>query len=376
MQYRKYGSTGIDVSVIGMGGMRFPQDDFEKSAQIIKNAYDAGINYFDTAPGYGKSEDVYGVALKEMQKTRKEKPFYVATKTFKSKPDEVRKELETSLERMNLEWIDFYHVWCVMTPRNLKERINDGVLDAFRKLKEEGLVKHICISTHMTGDEIAQTLKDYPFEGVLLGYSAMNFAYREAGISAAAELNKGVVVMNPLGGGIIPSYPEKFEFVKTQKDESVVDGALRFLLNDERISTLLVGISTQQELSDALEAFNGFKPISPEAIKKIRQSLKDSFNEMCTNCGYCNICPNKIPTPRLMEAYNHYILSEKPQNMLDRLKWHWALPINSDVFDKCIECGACERKCTQKLPIIERLNFIRDEVHKARKKAEEEKQEK
>jgi predicted aldo/keto reductase-like oxidoreductase len=182
--------------------------------------------------------------------------------------------------------------------------------------------------------------------------------------------------MNPLGGGIIPSYPDKFEFVKTQKDESVTEGALRFLLNDKRISTLLVGIANEKELTEALQALDGFNPISSETIEKIRSSLKESFNEMCTNCGYCNICPHKIPTPKLMEAFNHFILSGEPQKMLDRLKWHWDLPIDCDVFDKCIECGACESKCTQKLPIIERLNFIRQEVHKARKKAEEEKQKK
>jgi len=79
MIYKIHKSTGIELSALGFGGMRFGNpDDPEKSGALVKAAYDAGINYFDTAIGYGKSEELFGVALKEMLKTRAEKPFYVS----------------------------------------------------------------------------------------------------------------------------------------------------------------------------------------------------------------------------------------------------------------------------------------------------------
>jgi len=201
MIYRTYGSTGIKVSAIGFGGMRFDEKNLDSCAALVKAAYDADINYFDTAPGYGESEKIFGAAFKQMKKSRSHRPFCVSTKSMKAEPQQVRKDLETSLKRMNLDYIDFYHFWYVLSFDEYHRRKANGVLKEFERLKNEGLIRHICVSTHMTGPDIGKMLRDYPFEGVLLGYSVMNFAYREAALVTAAKLNLGVVVMNPLGGG-------------------------------------------------------------------------------------------------------------------------------------------------------------------------------
>jgi uncharacterized protein len=366
MIYNTYGSTDIKVSAIGFGGMRFPnQDDVDACASLVKAAYDADINYFDTAIGYGKSEELFGVAIKQMAKTRKQKPFFIATKTMQTDPAEVRRECETSLKRMGLDYIDFYHVWCILTAEGYRERKTKGVIKEFEKLKSEGLIKHICVSSHMTGSDITTMLNDYPFEGILLGYSVSNFAYRDAGIETAAKLNRGVVVMNPLAGGIIPQHPQRFSFVKTRSDETVVEGALRFLLNDPRITITLVGMGDKAHLDEVIRVIDGFKPISPEAIKKIRNSIKEAFNELCTGCRYCDSCPQGIPIPKMMDTYNQYILSGKPREMINRLRWHWGIGLQNEYLSKCTQCGQCEKACTQKLPICDRLKFIRDEAQKA-----------
>jgi uncharacterized protein len=363
MIYKEYGRTGVELSTIGFGGMRFDdQDDVDKCASLIYSIYYAGVNYFDTAPGYGKSEDLFGVAFKEMNKTRVEKPFYVSTKTAKENPAQVRRDLETSLKRMNLDYIDFYHVWCLVTPEQYQRRKANGVLKEFEKLKQEGLVKHICVSTHMTGFEIGDMMNDYPFEGVTLGYSAMNFAYREAGLEAAAKLNRGVVVMNPLGGGLITQHPDRFDFVRTQENETIVEGALHFLMNDPRITVALIGMGNENHLKDAVHAVENFRSIETEKIEKIRSSLKDSFNELCTGCRYCDNCPEGIPVPKMMESYNHLLLSSKAKTLVDRMYWHWGITTEDDYSSRCVECGLCEEECTQKLPIINRLKEIKYEI--------------
>ena len=365
MIYNTYGSTGIKVSAIGFGGMRFEnQDDVDGCASLVKAAYDAGINYFDTAPGYGKSEDLFGVAIKEMSKTRAKKPFYISTKSARTDPAEVRRECETSLKRMNLDYIDFYHVWCLVTLDEFHLRKARGVLKEFEKLKSEGLIRHICVSSHMTGSEISKMLAEYFFEGILLGYSASNFAYRDKGIEAAAKLNCGVVIMNPLSGGAIPQNPRRFAFVKTRPDETVVEAALRFLLNDPRITAALVGASRRNHIDQAIRAVDGFKPIPPQAIKKIRNSLNYAFNELCTACSYCDKCPQGIPIPKLMDTYNQYALTGRTIEMINRIRWHWNISLEDEYLTKCTECGECEKACTQKLPIRERLKFIREEVRK------------
>lgn len=370
MLYRDYGQTGHSVSAIGFGGMRFPdQNDIEACAALVKTAYDAGINYFDTASGYGKSEELFGAAFKAMLKTRAEKPFYVSTKTSQAEPDAIRCDLETSLTRMGLDAIDFYHVWCIMTPDAYAKRKAAGALKAFAQLKEEGLIRHICISTHMAGADIGSVLDDFPFEGVLLGYSAMNFPYREAGIEAAARLKRGVVVMNPLGGGIIPQHADRFAFVRTREDETVVEGALRFLLDDTRITVALVGFSTPDQIHEAVSAVDGCRPIAAEDRQRIRANLKQAFDKMCTGCQYCDDCPENIPVPRYMDAYNQYLLSGDPGTILGRLNWHWDIE-GADELERCTLCGRCEEACTQKLPILDRLKRIREEIDNARNSRE------
>ncbi|MEI7435269.1 MAG: aldo/keto reductase [bacterium] len=366
MIYRNYGQTNLKVSALGFGGMRFKdQKDVDGCAALVKAAYDGGINYFDTAIGYGESETVMGVALHEMLKTRSARPFYVSSKTIGGTEDEVRRDLDKSLKRLQLDSLDFYHVWCLLSPQAWADRKAKGVLKAFEKMKDEGLVRHIVASTHMAGPDIAALLRDYPFEGVLLGYSAMNFAFREAGVQAAHELGRAVVAMNPLGGGIIPQNPDRFAFLKTQPDETVVDGALRFLLNDPRITVALVGFSSIEEVQQALRAVEGFQALDVAAVTRIRAELKSSFNELCTGCRYCDHCPQDIPVPKMLDAYNQYVLTGRPRAMAERLAWHWGVAWDKHGLDRCTACGACEKECTQKLPIIARLKEIRLEVENA-----------
>jgi predicted aldo/keto reductase-like oxidoreductase len=367
MLYKPYGTTGLNISAIGFGGMRFPdQSQTEQCANLIKYAYDQGINYFDTAPGYGKSEELMGVAFKTMLKERATRPFYVSSKTFGADPASVRRDLETSLTRLGLDSIDFYHMWCILTPESYAERKRNGALKEFEKLKAEGLIKHICVSSHMTGGDIGSILSDYPFEGVLLGYSAMNFAYREAAIAAAGNMNRGVVAMNPLGGGLIARESKRFEFVRTRADETVVEGALRFIINDPRITLALVGFSSTQNVDEAIRAVDHFRPLTEVQVAQIRSGLKQSFNELCTGCCYCDDCPQGIAVPKYLDAYNHLVLGNGPQDMINRLKWHWGITIEENALDRCTRCGQCNRACTQKLPVHERLAAIRAEILKAR----------
>ena len=366
MIYRTYGQTNLKVSALGFGGMRFKDHkDVDACAALVKAAYDGGINYFDTAIGYGESETVMGVALHEMLKTRGERPFYVSSKTFGGSEDEVRRDLEKSLKRLQLDALDFYHVWCLLSPQAWADRKAKGVLKAFEKMKAEGLIRHIVASTHMAGPDIAALLRDYPFEGVLLGYSAMNFAFRDAGVQAAHELGRAVVAMNPLGGGIIPQNPARFAFLQTRPGETVVEGALRFLFNDPRITVSLVGFSSLEQLHEALRAVEGFQALDAASVARIRAALKTSFNELCTGCRYCDHCPQGIPVPKMMDAYNQYALTGKPRAMAERLAWHWGVAWDKHGLDRCTACGDCEKACTQKLPIIARLKEIRIEVEKA-----------
>lgn len=359
MIYKEYGKTGKKVSTLGFGGMRFKDvDNTDACVEMMLEAAKGGVNYFDTAPKYfgTRSEEVFGAAFKEFK--RRNIPFYSASKTFESTEEGVRREIEAQLERLGLDTIDFYHIWCITNLDNWHERKNNGVLEVFAKLKEEGLINHICVSSHLIGDQIKELLMEGVFEGVLFGYSAYNFSTRQAAFDAITKHNLGCVVMNPLGGGLIPQNPHLFDFLKTDDDQTVVQSALQFLFSHKDITVSLVGFGNLDEVKEAVEAANKYGPYSEAKLEEIKSNAPASIEGICTGCQYCDDCPEDIPIPKLMDAYNHKILTGKDQEVIDRIKNHWW--ISPDEAARCVECGQCEDECTQHLDIINRLKYIAD----------------
>jgi hypothetical protein len=106
----------------------------------------------------------------------------------------------------------------------------------FLKAKEQGLIRHIVFSSHMPGADIAEVIGEGLFEGVLLGYNALNYRYRQSGITAAAGQSMGVAGMNPLGGGLIPQNPELFAFLTEGTELTVPQAALRFVASHREVS--------------------------------------------------------------------------------------------------------------------------------------------
>jgi hypothetical protein len=351
---KPYGNTGKEISVVGFGGMRFEDpDQTDRMAEMVLRAHGKGINYFDTAPGYcgQKSEGIFGRAFEQLDR----ESFYVSTKSNKPDGDDLRADLETSLERMKIDCIDFFHIWWVLSKEAWEGRKAGGAIETALKAKEEGLVKHVVMSSHMGGEELKDVLAEGVAEGVTLGYCAINFPLRQAAVDAAAASGLGVVTMNPLGGGIIPQNAERFQFLKGPEDRSVVEAAIRFNVSQPGVTCALVGFSNDEQVDEACAAVENFQPYDQEHVKQIERKLIDSFDDLCTGCGYCMPCPEGVPIPQLMDVYNQKILGAEGQ-MGGRLKWHWG--ITADEASVCTLCGACEEQCTQHLPIRERLKEV------------------
>jgi hypothetical protein len=362
MIYREYGQTGKKVSLLGFGGMRFKDiDNHEECVRLMTAAAEGGINYFDTAPGYfeTKSETVYGKGFAEMR--RRGLPYFCATKTFESSESGIRREIEAQLKRLNIDTIDFYHIWCITSLESWENRKKNGILQTFRKLKDEGLIKHICISSHLIKNEIKELLMEGIFEGVLFGYSAYNFNTRQEAFDAIREKKLGAVVMNPLGGGVIPQHPELFKFIR-RENESTVVAALRILWDHNEITNTLVGFDTVEHLNEALQAMESYKPRTQAELEEVKSKASASFEGICTGCAYCiadngSKCPVNIPIPYYMDAYNHELLNASSHDPIgERLKWHWSLDRKGAA--KCTSCGLCEKACTQHIDIINRLKKI------------------
>ena len=369
MLYSAFGKTGKTVSRLGFGGMRFEKPhDREAMAAVVKHAFDRGITYFDTAPIYcdDLSEEICGMAFREMRKTGR--PFQVSSKTMAATRDEVRAQCERSLKRLDVDAIDFYHVWCLVQPGDLPARKKLGVLDAFRELKEEGLIRHISVSTHLEHDKVGSMLDEGEnlFESMLIGLNALNYPLRYPGAKAAMDRGLGVVTMNSLGGGVMTDYADRFSVLIEEGDTGMVDAALRFNLSLPAVTVALVGFRNEADVDSAVAAVDRFRALGEADIRRIVADMHGAHRDFCTQCGYCSDCPAEVPVVRLMDAYNRRLL-EGPKAAMDQMKWHWWTPDVEKVLEACVRCGQCERDCTQQLPILERFEQLKQDYRELAK---------
>ena len=364
MRYKEYGKTGNKVSRVGFGGMRFDlNESHEDNAKLVRYAFDKGINYFDTAPGYcnDESETIMGMAIKEMPREQ----IYVSTKHMpmrvKTKEDGI-KAVERSLKKLNVDYIDFFHIWCIRDMAQWDYAFKeDGQYEALLECKERGLIKHIVTSSHLAGHDIRKMIANDKVEGVLMGVNMLNFPYRWDGVLACNEKNLGVVTMNPLGGGLIPQHEEQFKYL-CQEGETATEAALRFNFAAPQITVTLNGFSTKAHVDTACRVVDRAEPMSAAELEAIRSKLNTNMNMACTGCNYCKDCPMDIPVAAYMQLYNNHLLFKQDdeammKHLKDMMGWGFLME-RGPVAGNCIQCGQCESACTQHLPIIERLEKI------------------
>jgi predicted aldo/keto reductase-like oxidoreductase len=361
MYYKQFGKTNLKVSAIGMGTMRYNDDDINagnlgKCAEVALYAHEKGVNYFDTAPFYcqDKSETITGMALSQLKRDS----FYISSKVNlgtldnKTTADDFNRRLEKSLKRLKVDYLDFYYLWCMLDLESFKKQ-NDLLYKHFEQAKKDGLIRNIAVSSHMQGSDLEKVVDTGLYSGMLIGYNALNYRFRQAGIKAAYNNGMGIVVMNPLGGGLIPENPDTFSYLTEGSDLTVAQSALRFVASHKEITVTLAGFTSKDHVDDAVKAVKVLKERSADEIYDEYENKGIALNNLCTGCGYCMHCPVDIDIPKYMDAYNMNILGH---DMAGRLNNHWHIPASK--ASDCIKCGNCEELCTQHLPIIERLEEI------------------
>ncbi len=364
MIYKSFGKTGKLVSSLGMGISRFSPAECEdpqkreEFAQVIVKAYESGINYFDVAPTYCGwwAEEILGMALKQIKGE-----YYVTDKSSSTQDptaDKLRKRLENSLKRLGVEKIAFYNMWGILNYDQYLDVIKPGgPYEGALRAKEEGLIDHIGFSAHCSGDELEKILQDDLFEGMTIGYNAINFKFREKGLDTAMKKGLGVAVMNPLYGGVIPMNPKKFEFIKNSENQTLAQAGLLFVAGNPAVSTVLSGMVSEDEIKENTSAFEEEYTFSAQKIEFIKSKIENEFDSLCTGCNYCSGCPQDIKINQLMLSYNQYVLTDNSKAELRKYMndvWRYTEEVKFD----CKKCGLCEKKCTQHLPIIKRIEKI------------------
>ena len=162
MKKRAYGKTGIELSVIGFGGILVMNETARDSARIVSKAVDAGINYFDVAPQYGNAQEMLGPALQPYRKN-----VFLACKTLGRTSEDAQNDLQESLELLKTDYFDLYQLHAVTTKEDVDSILGpSGALETILKAREDGIIRYIGFSAH--SEEAALTLLGaFSFDSIL-----------------------------------------------------------------------------------------------------------------------------------------------------------------------------------------------------------------
>ena len=378
MRYARWGGRpeGPLVSRLGFGTTRFrPQDlgdasGLDRCEALVAYAIEKGINYFDVAPtySYGFAEEILGRAFSKTADA-----VYVAAKSglmIDKTGSDILNRIENSMRVLRRDHLDFYHIWSVM---NLKEYntilakggLYEGVLEA----KKRGYIKHICISLHCSPDDALKIVEDGFFEGITISMNAMNYRKWLPVVKAAKERSMAVATMNSLAGGVIPRYARLFERLDESGDPVAVK-ALRFLRDFPEVDVALSGMASLEEIDENCRPFEEITADSPRQLREFQLPVKEA---LCTGCGYCAPCTVGIPISACMQAYNHKTLIESsgetlsPHRLANEI-FTAARASGAGFIDQkpCVSCRVCEKRCTQKINISERMRFLETAARKYR----------
>ena len=369
MQYRKLGATGINISTLGFGCMRFPliegtqEIDEEKTLPMLRRAYELGVNYFDTAFYYcnGNSEITLGKAVKPFRNN-----IYLSTKMPVSRVNatsDYRLFLEKSLKKLDTDYIDCYHFWSINKQLFDDVMLKYDLLSEALKAKEEGLIRHIAFSFHGNPDDLEYIIAKAPMlESMLIQYNILDRS-NEKGIEYVASTGRGVIAMGPVGGGRLAAPTELADKIGSVSAKATYELALRFVLGNHNISCALSGMRSIDEVEKNARVMSSEIPFTEKENSDIRESLEElkKFSDLyCTGCRYCMPCVKNIDIPHifyLYTLYNVYGLKDHAREAYRKYCDKLAEEEKEGLVSSCIECGSCEKKCPQKLHIREKLKL-------------------
>lgn len=162
MQYRYYGTSDVQLSAIGFGGICVMNESAADAQRIVDTARERGINYFDVAPQYGNAEEMLGPALEPHRKD-----VFLACKTLMRDAESAYNDFTRSLRRLRTDYLDLYQLHAIETEEDVQRILAPtGTLELMNRLKAEGTVRYVGFSAH--NEEMALRLLDaYDFDSVL-----------------------------------------------------------------------------------------------------------------------------------------------------------------------------------------------------------------
>lgn len=376
MEKRKMEKLGAETSLLGFGCMRFPTTedgriDEARAEKMLDMAYEAGVNYFDTAYPYhdGASEPFVGKVLNKYDRNT----YYLATKLpvwLVEKEEDVERIFHEQLERLQKDYVDFYLLHALDKER--WEKIKElKMVETCERLQREGKIRNLGFSFHDNYEVFEEILTSRKWDFCQIQYNYMDTEEQagDKGYALTEKLGVPLVIMEPIRGGSLAGFSEDIEemFHALDKEKSIASYALRWVASHSNVKVVLSGMSTEEQAADNLKTFGDFKPLTAEenkTIDKVVQTLRARVQNGCTGCAYCMPCPAGVNIPKNFKLWNQYHIYQR----YETVKFGWEGMEEKERALNCIKCGKCETVCPQHLSIRENLERVQKDMEEARRK--------
>ncbi|MBR3301068.1 MAG: aldo/keto reductase [Firmicutes bacterium] len=367
MNYRK-DKNGKDISILGFGCMRFTQKggriDLDKAQEEILEAFNAGVNYYDTAYVYPGSEAAVGEIFEHLGIRDK---LYVATKLphYHIKSVEgAEKILEEELRRLRTDHIDYYLMHMLSDDKTWERLCAMGIDKWLRRKQEEGVIRQVGFSYHGNSDTFCRIVDawDWDFCQIQYNYLDEHSQAGRTGLLHAAEKGLPVIIMEPLRGGkLVSNLPDKAKkaFTEHEPNRTPAEWAFRWLWDQPQVTCVLSGMNSvemvRQNCRSASEARVGDLTDADRAmLKTVVEAIRGRTKVGCTGCRYCMPCPRGVDIPGTFAAYNTRYSDGWPTAFKEYFMCT-LLRKEPTSASLCIKCGKCEQHCPQGIAIREEL---------------------
>lgn len=265
MPKRELRNLGWEASVLTLGGVRWPDTCSETEAvALVHRAIELGVNTFDTAHIYcnGESERKLGLALQGIRDC-----YWVNTKVIDRTYDGAMRQMETSLQRLDTDYVDLMFVHSLDNEEQYQQIMSpNSVLKAVEEFRAAGHIRHIGISGHWVRDVMARIVQEYPFEAVLFPAGLFNLAYQysflDTVLPVARERNMAVLGMKIYGAGRI-------------KHAQSLASYLRYTLH-QPVDSLVIGMDSIAHLEETLRVIKeNPSPLSTDEINALLPEAVD-----------------------------------------------------------------------------------------------------
>jgi uncharacterized protein len=328
MDKMRLGRTNLMVSRCGFGALPIQRLDQATAVSLLRQAYEQGIDFFDTARAYTDSEEKIGLALAPVRQD-----VVIATKTQAKNSQTLRAHLETSLTKLQTDRIDLYQLH---NPEKLPDPADpDGIYAAMLAARQAGLIRFIGVTSHRLEVALAAARSGL-YDTVQFPMCALSSPEDLELIEVCRQHDVGLIAMKALSGGLLTNIPSAFAFLRQYPNLLPIWGMQR--------ETELVEFVRLEKNPPALD--DTMKAI----IAQDRIELAGSF---CRGCGYCLPCPVGIPIP--LAARITLLMSRSPAARFLEPEWQAKM----ELIEDCQHCGHCSSHCPYQLdtPTLLRQNL-------------------